>query len=291
MLLLLFDIPQPVSPARRTQITSTTTDNINKSKHKSLRICFEHLINLTQRCANPNMLYASTMGYGSGLGSEFNAYLLKCVLYAVITNRRFVYLNTKRKWEYNCHEQSGWSCYFGFPSCSDNIANISQINLSLTPTNNTKHFYEQPGSTYIDREEIENFDFQQESFHYFIRRLVEVYNTSLPPNICTFAEEQIFYPAEVAGPISKHLFHLNNKTSHAVKVINHKYEHIARKPYIGMLMRLTDKSGEMPKEDWEMLSNMSFIADRLITAWHNHTIKFNLGTNVLHDVYVGKFTN
>eukprot|EP00597_Dinobryon_sp_UTEXLB2267_P017548 CAMPEP_0201107266 /NCGR_PEP_ID=MMETSP0812-20130820/55741_1 /ASSEMBLY_ACC=CAM_ASM_000668 /TAXON_ID=98059 /ORGANISM="Dinobryon sp., Strain UTEXLB2267" /LENGTH=64 /DNA_ID=CAMNT_0047368033 /DNA_START=68 /DNA_END=258 /DNA_ORIENTATION=+ len=59
------------------------------------------------------------MGGGSGLGSEFNAYLIRSLLTAVSSKRRMVYFRSKRKWEYDCNSESGWACYLQF-HCSEN---------------------------------------------------------------------------------------------------------------------------------------------------------------------------
>ncbi len=49
--------------------------------------CFNEIIEKTQSCDNKNILYVSTMGISSGLGSEFNSYLVWSLITAVFQNR------------------------------------------------------------------------------------------------------------------------------------------------------------------------------------------------------------
>ena len=51
--------------------------------------CFMSLFHKIQNCSNTNILYVTApMGESSGLGSEFNRYLIYSLLTAVADNRR-----------------------------------------------------------------------------------------------------------------------------------------------------------------------------------------------------------
>ena len=93
-------------------------------------LCFVEALHGTQSCTNKNILYVTTLGCcQSGFGSEFNLYLISSLLTAVATNRRMVYYQFKRTWEYDCQSESGWACYLSFP-CEENGVTEEQLDYS-----------------------------------------------------------------------------------------------------------------------------------------------------------------
>lgn len=253
------------------------------------RQCFEALVNLTQRCDNHNFFYSTTMGFGQGFGSEFNMYFIKSMIRAVLSNRRYVYLDSKRPWEYNCAENSGWACYFSIPPCTDGVARSKDLDFSVRPSADK---YESPGSVLFDREEMGDYIFRNNEFLNAMRKLsaTKAYKDLLPSGVCSgLPDDTVFYASDLGGPSAQRLFHFNNRTTIGVQGINARYEHLSRKPYASMFMRLTDKQGEMPEEDWALISNTTFVAYRFLEVLHNHTVKHGLKPGHLRDIYMGMF--
>lgn len=91
--------------------------------------CMLAILNKTQSCENKNILYVPTLGVGSGLGSEFNFYLIYSLIHAMAYKQRLVFVKTGRRWEYDCPEINGWACYLDFP-CNDSVIKSNEINLS-----------------------------------------------------------------------------------------------------------------------------------------------------------------
>ena len=94
--------------------------------------CFSQALLSSQSCNNMNIQYTTIMGY-SGLGSEFE-WLMTALLYAVLHQRRLVYLETPHiPWNYNCPDKRGWACYLAFDYCPDSI--VSSLPNSMNETN------------------------------------------------------------------------------------------------------------------------------------------------------------
>ena len=252
---------------------------------KSFRPCFEAILNLTQQCNNINHLYATVMGDGSGFASEFNYYLIKSVLTAIFTNRRYSYLITNRPWEYNCAEGKGWGCYFSSP-CSDGIVETKDMDFQ-----NRRSPYEPfrlTGPAYIDRGEIEETPYDPNFYIRQLQPLKEVYGTELPSGICDNLQISDILAKDLAGAIAKRMFRLNEKTKKAVANINRRYEYIqTNRTYASLLLRLSDKRYEMPEEDWALASDPVYVTNRFLEALHNHTEYHKLKHHI-KDIFLGK---
>lgn len=257
---------------------------IANNKIRSFRPCFEAILNLTQSCSNVNHLYATTMGVGSGFASEFNYYLIKSVLTAIFTNRRYSYLITNRPWEYNCAEGKGWGCYFTSP-CTDGYVETKDMDFLHQRSPFEPWKFTGPG--YVDNLELRGMSFNPGYYLEQLQSLKEVYQKELPAGICDNFHPEDIHPHDLAGPIARHIFHGNEKTKKAVYNINRRYEHIqANHSYASLLLRMGDKVFEMPQDEFALLSDINFVTDKFLSALKNHTEHSKNGH--VRDIFIGK---
>lgn len=166
--------------------------------------CFAAVLNRTQSCQNLDLLYVTTQGRGSGLGSEFNFYFIYSLIHAMLTKRRLVFLISNRKWEYDCPHHHGWACYFQF-SCPDSVVNASMIDLS----NEKNTIHDSRFSSSRDPAEIRV-------------KIGEVYRELFGSDaaVCDVEKQN---PTVITSMVARHLYQLNNHTSSFVKSFNSRY--------------------------------------------------------------------
>jgi len=228
------------------------TDILNtlmlSSQDMSAQKCFIEALNKTQSCDNPDILYVTNMGTSSGLGSEFNAYLIRSLLTAVSSKRRMVYFKSKRNWEYDCDSKSGWACYLQF-RCSESGVNSSELDYSQ------KYVFKDATSL-----QISNMTWLQllSSRHHSIHQTINTF--SVQGKNCSVNLESLSVTI-LTSMAAKYLFHLNTETKSYIKHINSRYKNLARSPYLSLQLRMTDKKYEMSKEAWQWVNNLSNTAE------------------------------
>lgn len=266
--------------------TKTASSSSSDTTTLTYRQCFETLFNLTQSCSNHNYFYATNIGVASNNNfiSEFNEYLMKILLRAIYTNRRFIYLQTNRTWKYNCEEGKGWACYFSFTPCLDGTVTRADMDMSRLPSND---YITDPGNAYMDREDMNNYHFNA-VFVYF--RTIEIDRfyqgqALLAPNICDqFPESMIpsITADGLAGPIAKHLFRLNNKTISIINMMNRRYEHLQNKTFVSVL--LDNQSNIIDPVALPKASNATWISSQIL---HITTIITSKKIHV-RNIFMGK---
>lgn len=268
-------------------------------KRAQSRICLETIVNLTQSCSNKNYVYSTTMGIGSGFASEFNFYLIKSMLFGVFSNRRLIYLISKRTWEYDCPEQLGWACYLSFGTCPDRIVEPKDMDFSTLYSPHLR--LKQSGPAYFDRPQISEMQYTPDYYMNVINAMkTSVYEEEFTAlfkqqqqqsgsnntAICDIQTEDI-HKNDLAGILSNVLFQFNNKTKQGIATINNRYSHLHNRPYAGFLLRLTDKIDEVPEVDWPYLFNMNTVANRFLEVLHNYTGTHPKTGNAIKDIFLG----
>jgi hypothetical protein len=223
---------------------------------------FSQVLRHTQACTNKNLQYTSLMGILSGIGSEFQAYLLKSLMYAIANNRRLVYVKTQLPWEYHCKEKSGWACYFAFDNCIDSVVNVSELVFTQLPRVHDLLTF--PGTIMLDNVRpgwpLDQNEFYKK-FRTLQKRFVDRGYVNETADIGTLTYSSVMSIA------AKHLFILNDETKHLTKAMNVQAypglfignRHGMHK-YVALQIRLQDKRAEMSKAQWDWMTNTSNIA-------------------------------
>ena len=203
--------------------------------------CFQALLNKTQSCDNHNILYVTTQGVGSGLGSEFNYYFIYSLISAMVSERRMVFVISNRHWEYDCPHRHGWACYLHFP-CHDSVINASMIDLS----NMKNGFHEKdqlPREPPVIRNKV------AEAYH-------ELFGAD---SSCDIDKANPTIMTAIAG---RHLYHLNDHTLQFTRSFNARYG-LDNSKYLSLQLRLDDKKYEMSAQCWAWMTNMSNVYNLL----------------------------
>jgi hypothetical protein len=198
--------------------------------------CFEEMIAKSQRCDNPAIMYASLEGGGSGLGSEFNVYLVYAFIDAVRKNKRMVYFHSKRKWEYDCDEKLGWGCYLEFPCNNTRGVAVSDMDFS------------NPSTSVHDREEVHR------EYPLLFDRIKEAYNAVKRAEEPECRVDDWVKQTYFTSIAAKHLFHPNQQVRQFVKKFNSHYD--LHGDYISLQIRAQDKKYEMSAEAWEWMTHL-----------------------------------
>ena len=250
---LMFSFIFLVSLLRKV-VWATNTNSVFSGIPLSLQQqCFVEALNRTQSCSNQNILYVTTMGGGSGLGSEFNAYLVPSLLTAIANQRRMVYVRTKRKWEYDCSTESGWACYLNFP-CEEQGIEMTNVDLSQRYLKNDDSSLKFPNMTPIQLNAPRN------------NQLYDVINSvSLPDGrSCKgLVKPTTFSVTMLTSMAARFLYQLNSQTKAAIRQLNTQYKLIlqSRMSYLAVQIRMTDKKYEMSAEAWNWVSDLSNTAN------------------------------
>ena len=211
--------------------------------------CFIEALNRTQSCSNKNILYVTTMGGGSGLGSEFNAYFIPSLLTAISEQRRMVYVRSKRKWEYDCASESGWACYLTFP-CEENGIEMANVDLSQRYLRNDDSSLKFPNMTSVQLLSPRN------------PRLYEVINSVSVKGSRSCKGKVDFTSFSVTmltSMAARFIYQLNSQTKAAIRQLNSHYKSIlqSRMSYLAVQIRMTDKKYEMSAKAWNWVNDLS----------------------------------
>lgn len=245
--------------------------------------CLKSMIDLTQSCTSHNHLYVTTMGQTSGIGSEFNAYLMNSLKTALIQNRRMIYLASKRPWEYDCEEKLGWACYFSFLPCPDGNVSYCQMDLNQRNVHNR---IKEPGSAFqLPETTAANIP---ETLIDAMRTLHKAYEMN--DTICQLDSISVnnLKRGVLGGIIATRLFQLNDVSRTAIDTLNAPYKDLVQpgRKFASFQLRLTDKKHETPEKDWVKISDMHFIAERLSKVLQMHADMKK--EPVLKDLFVGE---
>mmetsp|Transcript_19904 Transcript_19904/g.28509 ORF Transcript_19904/g.28509 Transcript_19904/m.28509 type:complete len:394 (+) Transcript_19904:1226-2407(+) len=230
-------------------------DSTSKMSHD----CFLSFLHKTQNCSNPNVFYVTApMGECSGLGSEFNRFLIYSLLTAVSNNRRIVYLHSNRRWEYHCNEKWGWGCYLSF-ACHE--SGVNQTELDFSP----KGIHEDPintGSGFLDMLQL----LEPKNIQQIRESIIDMNKTYSERNKHIFSASCAhgigpLNPTIVTSMAAKYLYHLNNRTKIIVQELIHQnnFMDLESFPYISLQLRMNDKQYEMPPKTWYYINNVSNI--------------------------------
>lgn len=207
------------------------------SAHK----CFLDALNASQSCGNRNILYVTTMGGGSGLGSEFNAYLIPSLLTAIAYNMRMVYYRSKRKWEYDCSSHDGWACYLSF-RCEEKGVDAKQLDYTQ------KYLINDESSEKIaNMTSLQMITPSDEKLYESIRNRF---------SNCAVSRETLT-PTIMTSMSGRYLFQLNAPTRATIKRLNARFKSIHHVPYLSLQLRMTDKIYEMSPLAWQWISNLT----------------------------------
>ena len=216
-----------------------------------------------------NTRFQQTQGRSvrAGLGAEFNHYLIHSLLNALWTKRRLVFLTSMRSWEYDCPERLGWACYLSLP-CKDSVVNMSSIDFSYR---NALHDKDDAARSF----ETLKMKFNPRSF------------CGANNDIATTS------PTELTAIVAKFLYSLNNSTMLFTQKYNEQYGFGSSK-YLSVQIRLGDKVKEMPRANWEWMTNTSNIVEvlrpylatnkRIFVATDNCSTVFTMATMLPPDV-------
>jgi hypothetical protein len=209
--------------------------------------CFTQVLRHSQRCDNSDVLHVGTMGGGSGLGSEFLAYYIKSLLTAASLDKRMVYVKgiygPFGKWEYDCPQKAGWSCYFDMGAqCSDSIVGISAVKDNSTILLHKDLIQWEPDVKSHIQQRFNDLKAAGKS-------LTDTCNVQKMPFTV------------ICGIASTYLYKLNEETRHAVKRLNREHGVESDAKYVSLQIRLTDKKYEMSKEQWEWMTHTENIAE------------------------------
>lgn len=239
---------------------------VNGSNDEYSSDCLYAILEKTQSCENTNILYVTTMGQSSGLGSEFNSYLVPSLLEAMFENRRMVYLKSKRPWEYDCPSKSGWACYLNF-LCALNGVDYKDIDLSNQGDVHNPFLF--PGSSFLSNH-------PSTELHNKIPKLQQMFDAFKKEKISLSASQcdiNKITRTVLLSIAAKYLYKLNVDTKMAVRKINSRYAELHRSGYYSLQFRMTDKFYEMDYETWVWMSDMSKTADLLRPFFAASTIK------------------
>lgn len=203
----------------------------------ALGYCFEELLAKSQSCDNPALMYVSLEGGGSGLGSEFNMYLVYALIDAVRKNKRMVYFNSRRHWEYDCAEKLGWGCYLTFPC--NNTYGVAVRDMDFSHERTSVH----------DRDEVKR------EYPFLFEKVRDMYNeikTENEPECKLTPDVKQTYFTSIAA---KHLFTPSPQTSRFIKRFNSHYN--IQGDYISLQIRAQDKKYEMSAQTWEWITHLS----------------------------------
>lgn len=239
--------------------------HINLSEEQK---CFINALNHTQHCSNDKLLYVTTMGGGSGLGSEFNAFLIPSLLTAIAYNMRMVYVRSGRKWEYDCPTSSGWACYLAF--------HCEESGISLGEVNNVHHYLTHDDTSFKigNMSSIVMHNPGNRMLYETIEKLASpgsecnVLN-KLSLTIITSIAARFLYQLNPASKASTHQLNFN------------RYKLLQQgQHYLSLQLRMTDKKHEMSKEAWAWMGDLSRTAAFIQPYFHSAK------TNKL---FIGKF--
>ena len=212
--------------------------------------CFIEALNRTQSCSNKNIIYVTTMGGCSGLGSEFNAYFVPSLLTAIMQQRRMVYVRSKRKWEYDCASESGWACYLTFP-CEENGIEMTSVDLSQRYIRHDINSLQFPNMTSVQLISPRNHKL------YEVIDSVSVNGSKSCKGKVDFSTFSVTMLTSMAA---RFLYQLNSQTKAAIRQLNSQYKSTilqSRMPYLAVQLRMTDKKYEMSKEAWSWINDLS----------------------------------
>ena len=251
------------------------------NEHNSFGACLHKVIRVTQACDNMNVQYTPLLGESSGLGSEYQAYLHKSFLLAILTNRRMVFLKNDKKWEYDCAEKSGWGCYLTFGNCPDSIASAGQIVLSDTiPAIQNP---ENPISSVLDRQFLELYPTTTSTFNEkftVLYKALQKLGKVDKEAVCDITQMSF---SNISAITTKHLFVYNNETKAAILALNKKNyktlfsdsnpsRRIGQYPgnYVSLQIRTQDKRYEMTHQQWALMTDVGYIANFTSQHMHDH---------------------
>jgi hypothetical protein len=210
------------------------------------------------------------MGGISGLGSEFNAFLIPSLLTAIASNRRMVYFRSKRKWEYDCPDKSGWACYLSFP-CVESGVSMEELDYSQRYLINDQFSLRIDNMTSMQLHPPRNA-----ATYKFINSFVH------PDGKKCNVDDKSLSVTILTGMAARYLFQLNSGTHAAVRKINSRYRmrsHSSSRGYFALQLRLTDKKFEMSKEAWAWMNNVTNSVELMKPFFKEEKIK---------NLYVGK---
>lgn len=243
---------------------------LQASQNFTVDECFKNLLLRTQDCSNQNVFYGTMVGGKLGIGVEYTVRLMTRLLYAVMNNQRFVFVDMKRKWEYNCVSGSGWACYFSF-GCFDSVVTSAQVDLTrrgsaadpcIAGAANNPVLCK--GSIFEKRIINEYIEMKHEVV---LSNLQTLYNELIKTGQmdgyqCDLQSSSLVNISTIVG---SHLFQLNTGTRRLIyDAIKERYPTLtypSRKKYVALQIRLTDKKKEVHKSVWEWMNNVSNIVN------------------------------
>ena len=210
----------------------------------SIPWCFEELLTITQACDNKAIMYASLQGGGSGLGSEFNHFLVYSLINAAMVNKRLVYFASQRKWEYDCPQKNGWGCYFEFPCNLPNGANHNELDFT------------------DERSSMHDRDHSYREYPDIFDKIKSMYDQikSAKNGECKHMEKD--QQTILTSIAAKHLYKLNPIVRQFVNRFNDHYA-ISGGEYLALQIRAQDKRYEMSAEMWEYITNVRNIYNEI----------------------------
>ena len=211
------------------------------------------------------------MGSGSGLGSEFNTFLISSLLTAVALERRMVYYRSKRKWEYDCQNERGWACYLTFP--------CEEIGVDETALDYSQKYLIKDASSL----KIPNMQFDRKLSPRNDKIYSIINSFSVPGSIKCNVNTANFSVTMLTCMAANYLYQLNAHTKAAIQQINSHYplNQASHLPYIAVQLRMTDKRYEMSKEAWNWMTNLQNTAKFIRPYFKSaHTNKLFIGNAI-----------
>jgi len=173
------------------------------------------------------------LGYVNGFGSIFNHVWVNQYLRAIMSGKRVVYAAENKTWRYGCEENLGMACYFKFP-CQDSV----EYNSSIPVTYQSVSYPFEPIFKALDC----SLDYQKSSM------------------------------TLLTAHISEHIWTFNDATQQIIDEIN-SYYNLAKKPYLSIHLRLTDKKRDMPPDTWAFLNDPKQVVEYSRPYLAKHNIK------------------
>jgi hypothetical protein len=215
--------------------------------------CFTSALQWTQSCNNTSPFYTTIIEKNSELGLEFGNYLSKALLFAVLHNRRLIYLKSKLEWSYDCPDKNGWACYLQFP-CSDSHIYKQDIDYSTL----IRHGH--GIMDLVERHQAKNFGYLCSE----LLKTIKIYNSSgYIENIdCNGIVCNKIMEGQYSAITVPYLYHLNDPTKEAVERLNLRYHSLGRNngpDYVGLHIRRTYEKSEMVSNAWTWIGHSQSI--------------------------------
>lgn len=280
---------------------------------KDFKTCQEAVFNHIASCTNNNFMFVTTLGdANTSFSTEFLYYYVRTIWLTFFSNRRMIFLRTKRHWQYDCPEQLGWFCYFTKHSyCPDTVTEVKDMDISHP--RNSRDKWGVPGPKMIDRNQIADIYYhpsgQTIAFHMLLGVYKPMFNnltmsyfnqTSLMTSqvgACSIQKDDWIQFHDIIGMMVKYAFQLNPHTLLKVNQINKVYASLWKTSstrFASLCLRSQDEfaqhgNNNLQREDQLILFNSSLVVKHFLTSLQNHTVS-NRGKQLspIQDVYICK---